>query len=274
MHIGTIQSQVKLQFLDAKWQKKKEDINHKDKSNMTQDERMLQSLQEQARDVRKQQSTSDIYNKLKSGGTLTAEEIAYLKENDPEALADYEKAQAEKKAYEKALKNCRTKEDVDRLKMNKLGNFATEAKNIANNPYIPKDKKLQLMNKLNNEVCLIRDAQMEFEKSKTYENLPKEAEIAEERAKENAAENDELLAEQMEASADSKDVTDENKQEAFAEADNDNIDKSDIDSVKSELEVNQKDVDSKNLSFDRIGQDIERYIRKNNGKSAGFSVSV
>ena len=185
MITGTIQNQVKMQMLEMKWQQKKQNINSK---NMTQEQRMLEHFKEQAATERKRSATSELYTKLQSGGTLTAEEIAYLKENDPEALADYEKAQAEKKAYEQALKNCKTKEDVEKLKLNRLGNFAAQAKSIANNPYIPKEKKLELMQKLNNEVCLIRDAHNEFVKSRAYEELPEEAELAEENAKETDSE--------------------------------------------------------------------------------------
>lgn len=125
---------------------------------------------------------------MKTGGTLTEEEIAYLKEHDPEALAEYEKAQTEKKAYENALKNCRTKEDVQRLKLNRMGSFAAQAKEIASNPYIPKDKKVVLMQRLNNEVCKIRDAHQVFEKSRAYEELPEEQELRREAAEEQADE--------------------------------------------------------------------------------------
>lgn len=170
MYTGTIQSQVSLQMLDLKWQKKKQDINSKkDTEGMTQDEILLDSLERQAQTERERSATSELYTKLKTGGTLTEEEIAYLKEHDPEALAEYEKAQTEKKAYENALKNCRTKEDVQRLKLNRMGSFAAQAKEIASNPYIPKDKKVVLMQRLNNEVCMIRDAHQAFEKSRAYE---------------------------------------------------------------------------------------------------------
>lgn len=187
MYTGTIQSQVSLQMLDLKWKKKKQDINSKkDTEGMTQDEILLDSLERQAQTERERSATSELYTKLKTGGTLTEEEIAYLKEHDPEALAEYEKAQTEKKAYENALKNCRTKEDVQRLKLNRMGSFAAQAKEIASNPYIPKDKKVTLMQRLNNEVCMIRDAHQAFEKSRAYEELPEEQELRREAAEEQA----------------------------------------------------------------------------------------
>lgn len=53
-----------------------------------------------------------------------------------------------------------------------MGNFAAEAKKISNDPYIPLDKKLELMNQLNNEVCLVNEAHQEFVKSNQYRDMP------------------------------------------------------------------------------------------------------
>lgn len=186
MFTGTVKNAVKLQMLENKWQEKKTNINDnkKPQSEMTQDERMLASFQEQAEKERESNKHADTYNKLKSGGKLTSEEISYLEEHDPEALRKYREDQAEKAAYERELKNCKTKEDVDRVKMNKLGNFATQAKKITNDPYIPLDKKLELMNQLNNKLCLVNEAHEEFVKSKQYQDMPTEGELQEERTEE------------------------------------------------------------------------------------------
>lgn len=285
MLTGTIQNQVKIQMLDMKWQQKKQDINSRKTENMTQEQRMLERFKEQAANERKRSATSELYTKLQSGGTLTAEEIAYLKENDPEALADYERAQAEKKAYEQALKNCKTKEDVDRLKLNRMGNFAAQAKSIANNPYIPKEKKLELMQKLNNEVCLIRDAHNEFVKSRVYEELPEEAEIAEENAKENATANDEILAEQMEAAeeASDKNVEDASEEtdetlvgETLKEAENRDIKKiySRAEQIKSEIITDELSVHDNKMSYEQVRKDIERYLCKNGSARSSFAREV
>lgn len=142
MITGTIKNVVKLQFLENKWQQKKNDINAKKPiKEMTQEERMLADFQKQVEKERESNLHADLYNKLKSGGKLTSEEISYLEQNDPEALRKYREDQAEKKAYERELKNCKTKDEVDRVKMNKLGNFAAQAKKITTDPYIPLDKK-------------------------------------------------------------------------------------------------------------------------------------
>lgn len=186
MFTGTVKNAVKLQMLENKWQEKKNNINEnkKTQSEMTQEERMLANFQEQAEKERESNKHADTYNKLKSGGKLTSEEISYLEEHDPEALRKYREDQAEKAAYERELKNCKTKEDVDRVKMNKLGNFAVQAKKITNDPYIPLDKKLELMNQLNNKLCLVNEAHEDFVKSEQYRDMPTEGELQEERTEE------------------------------------------------------------------------------------------
>ena len=301
MYTGTIQSQVSLQMLDLKWQKKKQDINSKkDTEGMTQDEILLDSLERQAQTERERSATSELYTKLKTGGTLTEEEIAYLKEHDPEALAEYEKAQTEKKAYENALKNCRTKEDVQRLKLNRMGSFAAQAKEIASNPYIPKDKKVVLMQRLNNEVCMIRDAHQAFEKSRAYEELPEEQELRREAAEESAEKTEHQKdTEQAETTEDSK-VDNKNKADADAEAEEVDEPKSD---VKSEMSDVYETVEIANVeshakikppelqktagdasmarrqqeaaqTFTEITEEIERFLRRNHSGRGSFTAQV
>lgn len=299
MYTGTIQSQVSLQMLDLKWQKKKQDINSKkDTEGMTQDEILLDSLERQAKTERERSATSELYTKLKTGGTLTEEEIAYLKEHDPEALAEYEKAQTEKKAYENALKNCRTKEDVQRLKLNRMGSFAAQAKEIASNPYIPKDKKVVLMQRLNNEVCMIRDAHQAFEKSWAYEELPEEQELRREAAEEQAdetkarmdAENTDVEDRENVTSVDDENETNGNNnstsniEPAYTkEAVTSKSSKTQHKTTTSEHTNTQASARNRNIetkpqtspqSFTEISEDIERFLRRNHSGKGSFTAQI
>lgn len=208
---GTIKNTVKLQMLDTKWQQKKNDINaNKPQKEMTAEERTIAQFQEQMDKERESNSHADTYNKLAYGGKLTSEEISYLQEHDPEALAKYREAQAEQKAYENELKNCKTKDEVERVKMNRMGNFAAEAKKISNDPYIPLDKKLELMNQLNNEVCLVNEAHQEFVKSNQYRDMPTDEELSKERIEEASEEQDKMQKEVMDSISDVVEGTVEN----------------------------------------------------------------
>lgn len=299
MYTGTIQSQVSLQMLDLKWQKKKQDINSKkDTDGMTQDEILLDSLERQAQTEWERSATSELYTKLKTGGTLTEEEIAYLKEHDPEALAEYEKAQTEKKAYENALKNCRTKEDVQRLKLNRMGSFAAQAKEIASNPYIPKDKKVTLMQRLNNEVCMIRDAHQAFEKSRAYEELSEEQELRREAAEEQVdetkarmdAENTDVEDRENVTSVDDENETNGNNnstsniEPAYTkEAVTSKSSKTQHKTTTSEHTNTQASARNRNIetkpqtspqSFTEISEDIERFLRRNHSGKGSFTAQI
>ncbi len=133
---GTIRNSVSLASLESKWQQKKQDMSKGSKENLTAEERELQRLQEQADSIREGKKSTDIDTKLQAGGELTAEEIEYLKKNDPEALKEYEEVKRERESYKKQLKECKSKEEVEKLKMTKMGHYMAEAKEITNDPYI------------------------------------------------------------------------------------------------------------------------------------------
>ena len=110
--------------------------------------RQLKQYREDAAHMRENNQMASVDTKLKSGEELTPEEQEYLKQNDPDAYREYQEIRQEREAYKRQLKSCRTKEDVEKLKLNKMGSFMAEAKKIANNPVIPKGKKKGLMEKL------------------------------------------------------------------------------------------------------------------------------
>lgn len=232
---------------------------------------MLADFQEQAEKIRKQNETADIYNKLKSGGTLTPDEISYLKEHDPEALAKYEEAQAEKKAYERQLKGCKTKEEVERLKLNRMGNFAAKAKSIVNDPYIPKSKKLELMNQLNNEVCVIRDAHHEFTKSRAYQELPTE-EALEERTGEAKA-RQEKMQESPEGIKPQEDNTAEGQDETKPQGKTTIEGQEETKSQEAASIEGQSETEAV-PSFEKLSEEIEQYLIKNRGERSAFHITV
>ncbi|GFI45654.1 hypothetical protein IMSAGC019_00966 [Lachnospiraceae bacterium] len=171
---GTIRNSVSLASLESKWQQKKQGISKGNKENLTAEERELQRFQEQADNIRESKKSTDIDTKLQAGGELTAEEIEYLKKNDPDALKEYEEVQRERASYKKQLKDCKSKEEVEKLKMTKMGHYMAEAKEITNDPYIPKAKKYELMQKMLKKTSAIEAEQEKFLQSSRYAKLPDE----------------------------------------------------------------------------------------------------
>lgn len=176
---GTVRNSVQLAALDSKWQQKRNSGNIlKNDQEMTEEERQLQSYQKQADDIRKSNRTAELSAKLMSGVPLTQEERAFLAQNAPGALKDYEELKRKQDSYKNELKHCKSKEDVERVKLSHMGTFMAQAKEIANNPNIPKDKKIELMEKLSKEVNGITETHEEFTKSQFYQDLPDKTEYS------------------------------------------------------------------------------------------------
>ena len=162
--------------MQNQWQKKKNDINAGKTSELTSEQRELQMYQSQADDIREGQKPAAIDIKLASGSRLNAEEIEYLKKHNPQALKDYEEEQRERENYKRQLRNCRSKEEVERVKTAKMGEFLSSCKSIASSPYIPKDQKCAMLKKLLREVMGIQEEHQEFVESAQYAILPDEDE--------------------------------------------------------------------------------------------------
>lgn len=278
MITGTIKNAVKLQFLENKWQQKKNDINAKKPiKEMTQEERMLADFQKQVEKERESNLHADLYNKLKSGGKLTSEEISYLEQNDPEALRKYREDQAEKKAYERELKNCKTKDEVDRVKMNKLGNFAAQAKKITTDPYIPLDKKVELMNQLNDKLCRVNQAHMEFLDSQQYRDMPTEAELLKERTEEITEMQEDMQEEVMDSISDAdgdieEKVASDNESEELAETNLVSKEKR-IPRKETEYADNNTDLDD-GMNFETLSEAILRFVSSAGSRESKIDISL
>ena len=178
---GTIKRSVRMAALEQKWQQKKNSFGQDKKklAEMTAEERQLQDFREQAEQMRKSQKHANIDAKLAAGEELTPEEIEYLRQNNPQALKDYEDTQKERESYKRALRNCRTKEEVERLKYTKMGQFMAEAKKISSNACIPKGKKVALLKRILQQATAVEDEHREFLKTSRYVSLPTEEEARE-----------------------------------------------------------------------------------------------
>ena len=70
---------------------------------------------------------SDIRTKLKAGKKLSEKEMRLLKEHAPDLYKKAEAVQQERKNFKEALKNCKTKDDVQRLFSQKMQFCSTVA---------------------------------------------------------------------------------------------------------------------------------------------------
>ena len=209
---GTIASTVQLQMLNNKWMQKKESGNVlskqelNERSTWTSEQFMIADFQDQLEHNREAEKHQKIDNKIMSGGSLSPEEISYLEKNDPVAL--------------------KTKEEVDRVKLQKLGELESSLSSIVNDPAIPKSAKLakaqEILAKTNN----IEAAHLEFVKSADYQSMPTDDEKKEQDAADNDI-SDEITdsekaddTELTDASENTQDTADTKASDKISEKDN------------------------------------------------------
>nr|WP_302136374.1 hypothetical protein [uncultured Schaedlerella sp.] len=143
------------------------------------------SIARQAEEIRKSQAdgssklSAQIRTKLAAGKKLTQEEMDYLQKNDPQTYQKAKAIEEEQKCYEEELKRCRTKEDVQRVKMNHTAASLSTVNNVKNNPAIPEGAKLGIMWQELMKTRALEETMGEFVKSGRYAQLPTEAEKAE-----------------------------------------------------------------------------------------------
>lgn len=169
MAIGTISSFVKNLTLDMKWQERKQKINSQKDEELSP---QIANIKKWAEDQRRSQKISAINGKMLSGAYLSEDEIDYLRTNCPDLYAKAVQIKREREAYKKELNNCKSKEDVEKLRQRKMSEFINEANSIATNPNIPKAKKSVLLEFITMRMNAIINDHADFIKSPEYQRLP------------------------------------------------------------------------------------------------------
>ncbi len=210
MIAGTIRQNVQMATMNTLIEEKKTKGFVKKQEEMTPEERMLEQFKEQAAQNKEAEYTNGIANKVMSGEKLSPEEIEYLQKKNPELLKKYREMQEEMKAYERQLRNCKTKEEVERVRVNKINGYLAQAKSVSNNPVIPKGEKKAILEEIMARLTNMEKVHMKFVKSVEYKELPKEQEIAKERA--------ELTSERQEAATEMLKEAGEKQEEILEES--------------------------------------------------------
>lgn len=271
---GTIASTVQLQMLNNKWMQKKESGNVlskqelNERSTWTSEQFMIADFQDQLEHNRETQKRQKIDNKIMSGGSLSPEEISYLEKNDPVALKKYRETKEEKESYKEKLRQCKTKEEVDRVKLQKLGELESSLSSVVNDPTIPKSAKLakaqEILAKTNN----IEAAHLEFVKSADYQCLPTDEEKKEQEAADNEI-SDEITDSDKANNTEITDTTDNTQDKADNVTDDNNNQVSDIENpdtvdTNASEKTSEKIITRKNivLKLRKLPESLRKVLRR------------
>lgn len=158
-----------------------------------------------------------IQAKVDAGKKLTAQERAYLKEKDPETYADLEAEEQQQRAYEQKLKRCRTREEVQRLKMTHVGTSLAKVNAVKNDPNISLEKKLKIAKHELRNCNKLEESTREFIRRGEYAKLPTDQELA--KAEREEANRDTQDTENTESTAQDAKISDaaDTEPEAAAE---------------------------------------------------------
>ena len=267
---GTIASTVQLQMLNNKWMQKKESGNVlskqelNERSTWTSEQFMIADFQDQLEHNRETQKRQKIDNKIMSGGSLSPEEISYLEKNDPVALKKYRETKEEKESYKEKLRQCKTNEQVDRAKLQKLGELESSLSSVVNDPTIPKSAKLakaqEILAKTNN----IEAAHLEFVKSADYQSMPTDDEKKEQDAADNDI-SDEITDSEKANNTESTDTTDNTQDKADNVTDDNNNQVSDIenpDTVDTNASEKTSEKDNHKKEYSTEIKKVTRKLKK------------
>ena len=119
-----------------------------------------------------------IQSKVYSGTSLSRAEKEYLKTKNPVLYARLEAADLEKKVYERELKRCRTKEEVQRLKLSHTASSLSAVNAGQHGAGTSSEQKMALAQGELYKLKGMQDATNRFVRSGAYHSLPTEREKA------------------------------------------------------------------------------------------------
>ena len=119
-----------------------------------------------------------IQSKVYSGTSLSRAEKEYLKTKNPVLYARLAAADLEKKVYERELKRCRTKEEVQRLKLSHTASSLSAVNAGQHSAGASSEQKMALAQGELYKLKGMQDATNRFVRSGAYHSLPTERERA------------------------------------------------------------------------------------------------
>lgn len=170
MMIGAFQS-MKIMKLQAKWEQRKQNPA-KPPNGEEEAFRKEQNFRMEMERAQHAQVLGELDSKLRSGIALTNEEMEYLRRTSPDMYRDAVEANAERKAYQQMLKNCRSKEEVEELHRMKLDQFSSASKSISQNAVLSVPEKNKALTRIQYRMGAVEHTHRQFIRSQQYEKLP------------------------------------------------------------------------------------------------------
>lgn len=164
--------------LESKWEKRKQEgfstegLTERQKDNVN----FINAYKEQQELHPEDKEMQRITNKIYAGGDLTEQEMQYLQKKNPVLYQKMRAMEAEAKQYEEDLKRCKTKDEAQRIKMNRINSSVASIRSVENNPNISDADKLAFAQAEQAKMREIEKITTKFIESGAYAALPTDAE--------------------------------------------------------------------------------------------------
>lgn len=268
--IGSVTSYMKSMELETKFKKKKAEgdlgsqSRKKTELEIKNEQFKAEYMHRQEENEDDDKMLTDINNKIAVDQELTPEELRYLQNKNPSLYQKVKNIENEKKQYEKDLKNCKTKEEVERLKMNKVSSALSAIKSAESDPNLPESAKLAVAQGELRRMNALNKILAKFVERGEYDKLPAEQEVleVEKQLKEaEQAEEEKVFdvseTENAEKAGDTSEIESENKE--FTENAPENI--SEDKPTKAEIELSPEAQKIKRSKAKKAYDEVkEKYI--------------
>ena len=164
--------------LESKWEKRKQEgfstdgLTERQKDNVN----FINAYKEQQEMHPEDKEMQRITNKIYAGSKLTEQEMQYLQKKNPVLYQKMRAIEAEAKQYEEDLKRCKTKDEAQRIKMNKINASVASIRSVESNPNISDADKLAFAQAEQAKMREIEKITTKFIESGAYAALPTDAE--------------------------------------------------------------------------------------------------
>jgi hypothetical protein len=203
--------------LESKWEKRKQEgfstegLTERQKDNVN----FINAYKEQQEMHPEDKEMQRITNKIYAGGDLTEQEMQYLQKKNPVLYQKMRAMEAEAKQYEEDLKRCKTKDEAQRIKMNRINSSVASIRSVENNPDISDADKLAFAQAEQAKMREIEKITTKFIESGAYAALPTDAEKFQTEKELEEAKREELQGAETEKNQETKELqeTENRKQE-------------------------------------------------------------
>lgn len=245
--IGSLSNYMKNIKLETKWKQKKQSGDFQSESKKTElqrkNEQFKAQFYKQQAENPEDETLKAINNKIAAGSKLTPTEMKYLQSKNPMLYQKLKNDEQQEKAFEKELKECKTKDDVEKLKSNNVSKAMSAIGSVKSNPNIPEGTKLAIAESEMRKLEKLNKIAAKFVKSGEYAKLPTEAEV--QKAEKEISEAKQAQTEEILTCENSSDT---NLEKAEIAGISNNNSETSVNDYKAETDENRKTVEEAELS--------------------------